>query len=341
MNNKNITRLTHSAITIAAILALAACGGGGGGGSGTTTTGTSSGGSTSGGSSSGSGSAQTSSTNNVSPAQYASGSVQSAVFSALNSYRQQCGFPALTENSTLDTATQNHVNYMVANVVGGDSEKSGLTGYTGANYQARATAQGYPSTVPVGGVSNVYYNNATLTNQQYATGLMNGWIGGVYHVGIAIGNTTGLGIGESQTTSQGNPEIWAALSLANPQPISGGPVTFPCQGVTGIPYGGNVETPTPPNSSASGWGTPVVVMGNPTDTIVLSSGTMTDTTGNVITLKLLTSANDPNSEIQPYEAVAYSASLLQPSMTYSVSIAGTDNGTPFSRSFTFTTGASL
>lgn len=80
------------------------------------------------------------------------------------------------------------------------------------------------------------------------------------------------------------------------------------------------------------------MMGDSTDTIVLQSGSMTDTSGNVLSLQLLYSANDPNKIVQAYEAVAYPASALLPNTTYTVSITGTVNGSPFSRNFSFTTG---
>jgi len=59
---------------------------------------------------------------------------------------------------------------------------------------------------------------------------------------------------------------------------------------------------------------------------------------NLISLKVLDSATDPNKLLPKFEGVAYPTSPLQPNTTYSVSITGTVNGTAFSRNFTFTTG---
>jgi len=83
--------------------------------------------------------------------------------------------------------------------------------------------------------------------------------------------------------------------------------------------------------------------------VAFTSGTMTDTSGNVINLQLLSAANDPNKELQPYQAVAYPANPLTPNTTYTVSVTGTytdpnvSNGASqsFSRSFTFTTGNTI
>ncbi|CAN7775806.1 CAP domain-containing protein [Caballeronia sp. LjRoot31] len=307
---------------------LAACGGGGGGGSSSTAAATSA-------------SSTTATSGNVSTPQYAASSAQLAAFQLLNQERQQCGFAALTENTTLDQPAQAHATYMGENSgLITDTEVSGNPGFTGVTYTDRAVHFGYPSTVLTSGVSGGYYTNATLTPTQYGQQLVYGWLSGVYHIAIGVWPVTEVGVGWNQTTYNGFPEIQASLEIGNMQTGTGsGPLTFPCQGTTGVAYSAGGETPTPPNTSGN-WGTPIALAGlSQNDTLVLQSGTMTDTSGNVINLQLLYSANDPNKELPSFEAVAYPTTPLQPNATYSVSITGTDNGTAFSRSFTFTTGS--
>lgn len=325
MTIKSTFTLTTTAV--AAAILVAACGGGGGGGN-------------SGSNSSGATTAPASpSTGNVSTPQYAADSIQLAAFNVLNQQRQQCGFPSLVENTIHDQAAQAHADYMRQN--GGavtDTETSGNAGFTGVSYSDRAVHFGYPQGVPNGGVSGAFYTNANWSNTQYGQQLVYGWLSGVYHVGVAFAPLTTIGVGISQTTFNGFPEIFAALSLANLQPMPGNsPLTFPCQGTSGVAYKGTAETPTPPNTSGS-WGTPIVVVGNPTDSIVLQTGTITDTSGNVVALQLLNSSTDPNKDTPAYESVAYPATALTPNAQYSVSLTGTVNGKAFSRSFTFTTG---
>ncbi|MDP9650784.1 CAP domain-containing protein [Paraburkholderia caledonica] len=326
MNRKNISALT--ALSFAAAVALSACGGGAGGGSNgsNNTTGSTT-------------APANPATGNVTTPQYTADSAAQTIFNTLNQYRQQCGFPALTENTLLDQASANHASYMAKNSTPGDSESSANAGFTGATYSDRAAKVGFPSnSVYVGGVSNAFWTTPALTEAQYGQSLLNGWISGVYHIAIATWPVTQIGIGYSETTFNGAPEAWGALSIANLQPsIANGPLTFPCQGTTGVPYKAAGETPTPPNTSGA-WGTPVAVAGNPTDTILLSSATMTDTVGAVISLQVLDSAKDPNKLLPIYEAVAYPVSPLSPSTQYSVTLNGTVNGQPFSRTFTFTTG---
>jgi hypothetical protein len=340
MNQKRITALT--AISVAVALALTACGGGGSGSSGSNNSASNPGNGNSGGGSTTSPTV----TGTVSTPQFAANSAQMAAFTLLNQYRQQCGFPALQENTVLDAAAQNHAKWEGENNTVSDNEQSGQTGFTGGDYAARATYAGFPNSVFVTGASgagqSVFPANfvAATAGQQFVYSLL----GGVYHAVVAAYPADIVGFGEYETQatvgSYTYTNSWQSMSFARAQAQtnSGAPLTFPCQGITGLPYREVAEIPNAPNVSASGSGTPVVVMGNSTDTIVLQSATMTDTSGNVITLQLLNSTNDPNKLISASEAVAYPTSPLSPNVTYTVSITGTVNRVAFSRNFTFTTG---
>jgi hypothetical protein len=322
---------------LATVFTLAACGGGGGSSSSTTS---SSGSSSS--SATGSSSSQSYTTNNVTTSPYASSTAQVAALTLLNQQRQACGFATLNENSTLDQAAQNHATYMSDNSVISDTETSGKTGYTGATYSDRAVALGYP--FGAGGDAdaiNMTFGSTTRTATQIGQALVYAWEAAVYHSTGLYAPVTEAGIGESTGTYSGVSVGFGDFTLADLQPISSGaPLTFPCQGTTGVYYQSVAESPMPPNVSSSGWGTPISVIGSPTDTIVLTSGTMT-TNGVVTQLQLLDSANDPNKELPAYAASAYPASPLAASTTYAVAITGTDNGVTFSRNFTFTTASTL
>lgn len=78
---------------------LAACGGGGGGSTAPTSSTTSTAAS----------STIPAGTTQATPT-YAAGSAQLAMFTTINAYRQQCGFPALQQNTLLDQAAQNHTS---------------------------------------------------------------------------------------------------------------------------------------------------------------------------------------------------------------------------------------
>ncbi|MFX1767954.1 CAP domain-containing protein [Paraburkholderia sp. A1RI-2L] len=340
--NKEVNKSINAAkflTSIAFCAALAACGGGGGSG------GSSSPASTAPASAPGAASspapASSPVTGTQTTPQYAANTAPLAMFNQVNAYRQQCGFPAVQQNTVLDQAAQAHAMYLGLNSVVSDTETAGQQGFTGVSYLDRAVHFGFPSAAIGGGVSANYYTNSTLSETQYGQNLVYAWIAGVYHAPVLLTPVTTMGVGEYETAIGGFPAAWGSLSLLNPsmqQVTTSGPLTFPCQGTTGVPYKDAAESPTPPNTSGA-WGTPVVVMGNATDTIVLQSGTMTDPSGNVINLQLLDSANDPNKLIQPYEAVAYPATPLAPNTTYTVNVTGTMNGNTFTKPpFTFTTG---
>ncbi|MBF5008604.1 CAP domain-containing protein [Burkholderia pseudomultivorans] len=328
--------ISLSALSVAAALALAACGGGGDGGS--TNTGSS------GNNPNPSNPPSTSVPGTVDTPQYAAGSAQLAAMNLLNQYRTQCGFPALKQNTVLDQAALNHAKYMGLNSAVADNEVSGNAGFTGGTYVDRAVAAGFPAgVVGIGasGASAVFTSNfnATVAGQQFVYSLL----GGAYHAVVATFPVDVAGFGESETqTTSGSytfTEAWQSVSMYNAKALTlqGGPKTFPCDGVTGVPYREVGEVPTPPNVSTSGWGTPITVMGNLTDVISIQSATVVGSSG-AVAVQILNSDTDPNKLVGKYQAVAYPTAPLTPNTTYSVTINGTVNGTAFSRNFSFTTG---
>ncbi|KVT75720.1 serine protease [Burkholderia territorii] len=335
---KKLTTISLSALAAASLLALAACGGGGGDSGGTST-------GSNGNNPNPSNPPSTSVPGTVDSPQYPAGSAQLAALNLLNQYRTQCGFPALKQNTVLDQAAQNHAKYIGLNGAVTDTESSGNQGYTGVSYTDRAAAVGFPTgTIGIGasGAGNAVFTsnfNATLAGQQFVYSLL----GGAYHAVVATFPVDNVGLGEFETQvtsgSYTYTESWQSVSMygASAQQPSNGPKTFPCDGVTGLPYREVGEIPAPPNVSASGWGTPITVMGNLTDVIVLQSASITGPSG-AVAVQLLNSDSDPNKLLGKYQAVAYPTSPLQPNTTYSVTINGTVNGTAFSRNFSFTTG---
>lgn len=354
---QKLSQFLKLAATVLATAALVACGGGGGSstdttGSGTGQTGTGGAGDTgsAGGGSNDSGSSTIpTGTTQASPT-YGAGSAEAQIFTSINALRQQCGFPAYQQNTILDQAAASHAKYMVAN--GGtvtDEEVKGNPGFTGVTGQDRANALGWPSAVFATAADAGLWTSEALTPAQYGQSLVDQWSVGVYHQATITLQTGLIGIGTAQTSSNGLTGILGGVELATNgvaassiTSASNAPLTFPCQGVTGLPYKSVSEEPTPPNVSSDGWGTPVTVMGNVGDVVTLSSATMIaagDAT--VIAMNIVTSANDTTGLIAKAQAVAYPASPLQPNTSYSVNLTGMINGVAFTRSFTFTTGDTI
>ena len=317
----------HFAIGAALALTalLSACGGGGGGSTSTNTA-------SSGGTSTGSGT--------LTSPQYTAGSPELAAFNQLNTERQQCLFPAVSENTLLDQAAANHMAYMQDNAYVGHNETSGNPGYTGATPQARAQYVGYAT---AGGFAGEL--NGEFTTDVGGSLSVVAFTSVPYHEALFFTPTNDFGMTYNTVTLGPSatyyvPEITTGYEGTAPA-LSSSPLTFPCQGTTGVDYeSAQAESPAPLgiNTQTNPIGTPIAVIGNITDTIVLSSGQLTGPGGTVINLDLLDSANDTNHEMQPYEASAFPASPLQPNSSYSATITGTINGTAFSRNFSFTTG---
>ncbi|WP_434716399.1 CAP domain-containing protein [Paraburkholderia sp. A3RO-2L] len=340
--NKQANKTNNGAkflTSIAFCAALAACGGGGG-----SSTGSNSNNSSTGSSSTGSTTAPTSpSTGNVSTPQYSANSAQQAIFNTINQQRQQCGFPTLTENTVLDKAAQAHASYMGQNNGAvTDSEVTGNPGFTGVSYADRAAAAGFPRSAVATGVSAGYYTNATLSEAGYGQQIAAEWLSGVYHVVVATLPATQIGVGWNELTYNGFPEVQGSVTLASIQPMSGNlPLTYPCEGTTDVPYKVAGEVPTPPNVSDA-WGPSISVAGNPTDTIRMTSATLTDSTsGSVINLQVLDSSTDTTGTISANQGRAYPTTALGQNTKYTATVNGTYNGTPFSRTFSYTTGTKV
>lgn len=322
---KQAIRTAAFATSILMTALLAACGGGGGGSTSTNTA-------SSGGTSTGSGT--------LTSPQYTAGSPELAAFNQLNTERQECGFPAVSENTLLDQAATNHMTYMQDNAYVGHNETSGNPGYTGATPQARALYVGYAT---AGGFAGEL--NGEFTTDVGGSLSVVGFTSVPYHEALFFTPTNDFGMTYNTVTLGPSatyyvPEITTGYQGTAPA-LSSSPLTFPCQGTTGVDYeSAQAESPAPLgiNTQTNPIGTPIAVIGNISDTIVLSSGQLTGPGGTVINLDLLDSANDTNHEMQPYEASAFSASPLQPNSSYSATITGTINGTAFSRNFSFTTG---
>ena len=315
-------------VALSLSMLLAACGGGGGGGApsaSVTSQPTSSPAPTS-----------TSGTNGtLATPQYAAGSLELAAFNQINAMRQQCGFPALKENTLLDQAAANHLQYMVDNQYYGHDEVSGNRGFTGVTPQAQESYVGF-----VG--QNGGQELSGLSQGETGADAIYGLMSVPYHEAGFLDPYTDAGFVHGPW---GNTNVFLTdLGVSSaPAIYSSAPLTYPCQGTTNAVYQSAAagESPVPIINGQTVQfpiGTPVAIVGNASDTIALSSGTMTTPGGSVINLDLLDSATDGNHDISSFAAVAFPASPLQPNTTYSVSLTGTDNGTPFSRNFSFTTG---
>ena len=162
-----------------------------------------------------------------------------------------------------------------------------------------------------------------------------------------------IGIGFAPSTLPDYPYFVAnygtATGTAFQQLGSDDVATYPCDGVTGVNFQlrGEIPNPVPGrNLSTNPIGTPILIKvrnGNPLT--VTSAAMINVATGAVVVLRPpVTRDNDPNGVaggFGPGEAYVAPDAPLERGTQYQVTVAGTNNGVAFSRSFRFTTGTGV
>ena len=327
-----------SALSLTAL--LAACGGGGGGSAPATTS-----------TSTDSTAPTSTNTGSTTTPQYPAGSQELAALNQINAMRQQCGFSELSENTLLDQAAVNHMGYMTdQKVIGHYEPVSTDPHHTGYDPTDRMAHVGFG--VAGGNQATEVISPAPTNNDGGAASVMR--LASVpYHLTSMFYPLAEVGISyQPLNFGPAAPMYTLIMDLANhasgspAAPVyASAPLTFPCQGTTGVDYesaGGEEPTPylngSPLDLQANPIGTPITVIGNLSDTVLLTSGTLMGPNGNQIALNLTDSSHDPNHNLAPFAAFAFPTNPLLPNTSYSAVLNGTINGAAFSRNFSFTTG---
>jgi hypothetical protein len=338
--NRNL--LSILAVSLAVL--LAACGGGGGSGTGSTTTPTPS-------------DPFIPSTITVATTIPNYTGEELAAYNTLNNARTTCGFGGLNQNTLLDTAAQNHNFYMATNNVFGHGESAGLPGFTGANSFNRAIAAGYPAVTLSENIAAKF--GVAVTKTGYGAIGMKGLLAAPYHlnglmdvdreVGISVRSSGPLGSGADYIVSGFTPAVWLSISAGSTLTLpaqkqsSTKVLTYPCNGITGTAYQLDAETPNPVpsrNLAVEPIGQPIFVQVREGRTLVVTSVSVTGPTGPAVELlPTMTNLTDPNLRLTPNEAIIMPSRPLAPNTSYFVVINGTNNGLPFTESFSFSTGS--
>ncbi len=367
MNTKNL-RCAVSALTLCT---LAACGGGGGGGGGTATDSGSQNNSENGtGGSTSSNTAEL--VANVAPASYTGNyaAEKTAVFALLNTYRSQCGFGMLAQNSLLDQAAQNHAEY-AALAHGGHEENPGQPGFTGSTVGARFNHVGYPWSSAgeilgaqawgsfLDGTLNNGFDLASLSEIS-ATANLKTLLAAPYHLAGAMRMNRDVGIGIKNYEVPNTPNFnykWLNINFGTASGVllqRIGETTinsFPCNGISGVDPVFGAEDPDPfpdVNRNVTPYGQPVYVMTAAGSTVTLDGVRSTITPRGDVALptRLLTQANDPNARLASNQVFLVPTTRLANNTAYDVVLNGTlstlvTDANPtgsWSRSFTFYTG---
>jgi uncharacterized protein YkwD len=289
---------------------------------------------------------------------YASGSFQLEYFTKLNAVRQALGLGLLAQNDTLDTAAQAHalylaVNYNPSTMNGVDpstgdlyfhSEDSGMTDFYAATPAARDIKAGF-SGVRTDEVGGPAYGTGTEDADASISGLLNT----VYHrEGILADNLNSIGIGvdaASNANDQGGYFVSDMGGVSNEQTLASGTmVVYPANGATdAAPYFNNAfEAPSPlPSLGTQGLGGPISVQVASTDTLSVTSFTLTDASGNDVPVVLSTSQTDQSGDLRANYAFITPTAPLTPGEKYTASFTGADGSAAVSKTWSFTTVAAI
>lgn len=338
-----MTRKFFSLLTAAAVATLAACGGGGDGAPTLAPAASAP-------------SAGSSIVASVLASTYAPGSEELAAFTLLNAERQRCGFGQMAQNVPLDAAAKAHADYQIVNDIVSHFENLSTkpTGFTGADAAARVIAQGYT------GAGAVADEIAVISGTSVKTGMgeggirsllnapyhLNGLMSGYRDVGISVRSNVDVGAAAAAVFLQLDAAYKASVG---PQLMAASDVlTYPCDGTAGVDRQLSNETPNPVpgrDLRINPLGSTIYVAVLDGNTLAIASSSMVKTsTGQFITLRTpITATNDPQGPcaagcFKSHQGYVAADAPLEANTSYQVNITGTNNRTPFSRTFMFTTG---
>lgn len=257
----------------------------------------------------------------------------------INYRRSQVGMSTLAENAKIDIAAQGHSDYQRINNVVTHVQTAGKQGFTGAQLQDRLSNAGYTitGTNAIGEViaASSGSNGFTMAEQL---------ITAIYHRFVIFEPVFKEAGSGSSATSAGYTYFTADFAANNgygPGLAAGAVATWPFNGQTDVPlnFFSDYEEPDPvPNQNEVGY--PVSVHVNLTSKLVVQGFTIRQHGGSTdLTTRLLSQATDANMSGNNSAAAIIPLSKLAASTTYDVTFTGTVNGTPVSKSWSFTTAA--
>jgi uncharacterized protein YkwD len=254
----------------------------------------------------------------------------------INYRRSQIGMPALTHSSIIDVAAQGHSDYQRINNIVTHDQTAGKPGYTGARLQDRLVNAGY-----VFGAPNAIGEVISATSNGSGFYMAEELITAIYHR-FVIFEPVFQEIGTGAATRSDNYSYFTADFVTNRGYGTGIPagtiVTWPFNGQTQVPvnFFSDYEEPDPvPNANEVGY--PVSVHTNLTRQLTVQSftirmhGSSTD-----LSTRLLAQGQDANTTTQSAAAIVPLARLAA-ATTYDVTFTGAIDGTPITRSWSFTT----
>jgi len=252
-----------------------------------------------------------------------------ASFNAINKFRASLGLGLWAQNTKLDLAAQNHVEYEVLHKVFGHYETKGLAGFTGYDPNERAVYVGYAPNW-VGEVA------VTGTGQEGIEALINS----VYHRS-GLMNQEKSEVGIANSSDQLFPVQCVNFSNAkgsqnnSPDFIA----VYPLNNQINVPTFMILETPDP-FPSLKFPGSPISFASVAGSKLKVISFTVTQQGFPMpLITQLITQDNDPNpGHLPAHEAYISGVERFLPNTTYIVHFEGFIDAKPTKRDWSFTTG---
>lgn len=285
---------------------------------------------------------------------YAAGSFELEAITSLNQARTAYGAGMVAENSLLNTAASNHVQYILTRFQAADyaaathTEDPSKPGFTGATvgervgfakYGASSSGENIASTIAVDGVTSdpgTVAIESLLSGPYHRFASLDGWRD------VGIGHTSIRLPGEGGTRHTVVIDSAVALSTQAQAPASGWIGLWPSDKASGVLYSFAGESPDPiPVNNGACAGYPVSVQVKAGMTLTTTAFTLTESgTGQLVSSQLSTHSTDKN----PVLARANAAYIipfkpLKLSTQYTAHFVGANNGVTLDKTWTFTTRA--
>lgn len=285
---------------------------------------------------------------------YAATSQEYEFVSALNDFRGHVGLGLLAQNTKLDTASSNHLAYLLVNDINNGGtvnmnsydpvtgrsmlhiENGVLAKFTGIQEADRAKFAQYDGSY-VG-------EEVTFGGNQGGAAAFNTLAQTVYHrAGLMLQNVREIGVAVGTDKSQ---TVVMEMGLKTNQSVASDYLgVYPSNGQTGVALHAYVEAPNPfPDLSTANDDFPTktsypisvsVVTGN---TIAVTSFSVTEAGQPApMDARLMTSANDPNHYLTGNVAFLIAKAPFKSGTTYNVKFSGTNNGVALSKEWWFKT----
>jgi uncharacterized protein YkwD len=253
----------------------------------------------------------------------------------INFRRSQIGIPTLSRNTTIDVAAQGHSDYQKTNNIVSHDQIAGMPGFTGLHLFERLRAAGY-----IFSNTNYAYGEViSATSNSSGAYMAEELITAIYHRFVIFEpKFKEIGTGAART-SAGYNYFTADFAANNGYGIGigrGALAGWPYSGQTAVAtnFFSDFESPDPV-AGQNEVGYPISVHADINVALTVQSFTIKPRGGADLSVKLLSASSDLDT---PRSAAAIiPLAVLRGATTYDVSFSGTTDGSPITKTWSFTT----